>query len=208
MNELVRHPSIPNELKVFAELPCLLPGENRRDYELLRQMMIDDIQPRTNIEWLWTFDLIELSWEVLRYRRLKQKVLETNRAAAIESILWDLDGTCLPAGTSDVSRLQNKRNAIEWRDDPKAAAEIEQRLRRHGWDAVAISAQVFVQARDAFSMLDDLMSAAQGRRIAILREIGARRERAKRAQNAFESRMGTSPSQNYVGRSDSCGGLR
>ena len=39
------------------------------------------------------FDLIELSWEVLRYRRLKQKVLETNRAAAIESILWDLDGT-------------------------------------------------------------------------------------------------------------------
>ena len=33
-------------------------------------MMIDDIQPRTTIEWLWTFDMIELSWEVLRYRRL------------------------------------------------------------------------------------------------------------------------------------------
>src|SRR6266478_2552143 len=98
MSELVRHPSIPNELKVFTKQPRLLPGENRRDYELLRQMMIDDIQPTTNIEWLWTFDLIELSWEVLRYRRLKQKVLETNRTAAIESILWDLDGACLPAG--------------------------------------------------------------------------------------------------------------
>jgi len=166
--------------------------------------MIDDIQPRTNIEWLWTFDLIELSWEVLRYRRLKQKVLETNRAAAIESILWDLDGACLPIGTSGVSRLQNKRSAIEWRDDPKAAAEIEQRLRRHGWDAVAISAQVFVQARDAFSMLDNLTSAAQGRRIALLREIGARREFAKRAQDAFEASMRTRRSQHYVGRSDSC----
>ena len=81
MNDLVRRLSIPNELKGFIEQPCLLPGENRRDYEFLHQMMIDDIQPRTNIEWLWTFDLIELSWEVLRYRRLKQKVLETNRGS-------------------------------------------------------------------------------------------------------------------------------
>src|SRR5437879_2986672 len=159
MNDLVRRLSIPNEITVFMEQPSLLAGENRRHYKLLRQMMIDDIQPRTTIEWLWTFDLVELSWEVLRYRRLKQKVLETNRAAAIESILWDLDGSCLPAGTSEMLRLANRRIAIEWRDDAKAAAEIEARLRGYGWDAAAISARVFVQARDAFSMLDNLMSA-------------------------------------------------
>jgi hypothetical protein len=53
MNDLVRRLSIPNELKVFREKkPCLLPGESRRDYEILRQMMIDDVQPRTTIEWL------------------------------------------------------------------------------------------------------------------------------------------------------------
>jgi hypothetical protein len=150
------------------------------------------------------FDLIELSWEVLRYRRLKQKILETNRAAAIESILWDLDGTGLPIGTSGVSRLQTRRSAIEWHDDPKAAAEIEERLRRHGWDAAAINARVFVQARDAFSMLDNLMIASQGRRIALLREIGARRECAKRAQNVVEAGIGTRRSQHYVGRSDTC----
>jgi hypothetical protein len=75
---------------------------------------------------------------------------------------------------------------------------------RHGWDAAAINARVFVQAREAFSMLDNLTSAAQGRRIALLREMGARREFAKRAQNAFEASMGTRQSQNYVGCSDSC----
>ena len=52
------------------------------------------------------FDLIELSWEVLRYRRLKQKVLETNRAAAIESILWDLDGACMPVSASETLRCR------------------------------------------------------------------------------------------------------
>jgi hypothetical protein len=49
----------------------------------------------------------------------------------------------------------------------------------------------------------NLMSPAQGRCIALLREIGARREFAKRAQNAFEARIGNRRSRNYVGRSDS-----
>jgi hypothetical protein len=187
MNDLVRRFSIPSEFKDLMEQPCLLPGESRQDFEILRQMMIEDIQPRTNIEWLWIVDLIELSWEILRYRRLKYKVLEANRAAAIETILWDLDGAGLPVGTSDEARLEIRRNALEWRDDPQAAAEIEERLRRHGWDAAAINARVFVQARDAFSMLDNLMSAAQGRRVALLREMGLRREFATYAQRDIES---------------------
>jgi hypothetical protein len=58
--------SMPAELHAFSE-PCnLLPGESRSDFEAIRQMMVDDIQPETNIEWLWTLDLIELSWEILR----------------------------------------------------------------------------------------------------------------------------------------------
>jgi hypothetical protein len=61
MSDLARRLSIPNEITALIGQPCLLPGENRRDYEKLRQMMIDDIQPRTTIERLWTFDRIELS---------------------------------------------------------------------------------------------------------------------------------------------------
>ncbi len=204
MSDLVRRLSTPNEIRAFMEQPSLLLGENQRDYEILRQMVIDDIQPRTNIEWLWTLDLIELSWEVLRYRRLKQKVLETSRAATIESILWDLDGAALPTGTLAALRLQNRRSATEWRDDPKAAAEIEECLARHGWDAAAINALVFVQARDAFSMLDNLMSSTQSRRIALLREMGARREFSKRAQNATKAAIGKKQSQNRDGRVDCC----
>ena len=124
MNDLVRRLSIPNELKVFMEQPSLLPGENRRDYELLRQMMIDDIQPQTNIEWLWTLDLVELSWEILLYRRLKRKILDTHRVAAVEVILQRLDGEGMPAETMPMVQIHAKRTAAEWRDDPGAAIEI------------------------------------------------------------------------------------
>ena len=65
----------------------MLPGEDLREFEAIRQMMVDDIQPETNIEWLWTLDLVELSWEILRYRRLKKRILDAHRAVAIESDL-------------------------------------------------------------------------------------------------------------------------
>jgi hypothetical protein len=76
----------------LADPPGLLPGEDRRDFEMLRQMIIDDIQPKTNLEWPWIFDLVELSWEILRYRCLKQKILQASRVTAIELSLQRLDG--------------------------------------------------------------------------------------------------------------------
>ena len=65
----------------LSEPSCLLPGESLRDFEAIRQMMVEDIQPATNIEWLWTLDLVELSWEILRYRRLKERILDAHRAS-------------------------------------------------------------------------------------------------------------------------------
>jgi hypothetical protein len=65
--------TVPAELIPVSEPSFLLPGESLPDFEAIRQMLVDDIQPETNIEWLWTLDLVELSWEILRYRRLKKK---------------------------------------------------------------------------------------------------------------------------------------
>lgn len=64
---------LPAQLLPFSEPSRLLPGENLRDFATIRQVMVDDIQPVTNIEWLWTLDLVELSWEILRYRNLKNR---------------------------------------------------------------------------------------------------------------------------------------
>lgn len=119
--------SVPAVLRTFADPSglLLLPGEDPRDFEVIRQMIIDDIQPETNLEWLWIFDLVELSWEVLRYRRLKQKILQASRVSAIESVLQRLDGAGMPDHAMQNMRLQTQRNAAEWSDEPNAAKEIE-----------------------------------------------------------------------------------
>ena len=175
----------PAELKPFAEPSLLLPGENLRDYEGLRQMIVDDIQPQTNIEWLWTLDLVELSWEILRYRRLKKSILDVHRAAAIEAILRRLDGDGMPATVMPMVHLQAKRTAAEWRDNRDAASETEARLRRSNFDNIDINAEVFVQARASFEMFDRLTHLAQSRRVGLLREISLRREFARRARRVI-----------------------
>jgi hypothetical protein len=175
---------MPVELRAFANRPAVLPGENVEELEMVQRMMIEEVRPETNMEWLWTLDLIELSWEILRYRRLKQRVLEDCRQSAIAAILLRLDGAGIQARDFQHLEFQIGRSAAEWRDDPQAAADIEARLRRHGFDDTAVDAEVFYQARVLFGMFDDLMHAAQARRMVLLREITSRRELSKGSTKA------------------------
>jgi len=172
--------SVPAELKTFEEPSCLLPGESRREFEMIRRMIIEDISPKTNMEWLWILDLTELSWEILRYRRLKEKTLRIYRANAIAAILQRLDGAGMPEQSRMFVQSRSERTAAEWCEDADAAFEIESRLERNGFDISAINAEVFLQARVPFTLFDQLMQSAQHRRNTLLREIAIRREFERR----------------------------
>jgi hypothetical protein len=167
--------------------PSCFPARAPRDFEVLQRMMVDDIQPQTNIEWLWTLDLVELSWEILRYRRLKNRILEAHRVDAIEAILRRLDGEEMPAEAMPMVRIHARRTANEWRGDQQAAVEIEARPARGGFDNTDIDAHVFVQARELFAMFDQLMQSAQNRRIGLMREISVRRELAIRVRRVLRA---------------------
>jgi hypothetical protein len=186
MSELHRL-AIPAELEGFTHEPCLLPGESRREFETVRWMIIDNVRPKTCIEWLWTLDLVELSWEILRYRCLKKKILEGFRMAAVESLLQRVDGSGLPAEATGSMKAYARRNALQWREDQRAAIEIEARLKQSGFDAAALNAEVYLQARDQLEMFDLLMQRAQQRRVIILREVSIRREFAIRAKRISDS---------------------
>ena len=81
-------------------------------------------------------------------------------------------------------RLSIGRIVAEWRTDANAVVEIEARPRRRGFDATAVNSEVLFQAH---AMFDDLMHAAQNRRMVLLREINIRREFAKRATRSSDA---------------------
>jgi hypothetical protein len=167
---------VPTELETYDDAVFLLPGESKREFEIIRRMIIENIHPHTNMEWLWVIDLCELSWEIQRYRRLKEEILQTGRIDAIVSILQRLDGAGMPAECSTNVQTRSQRAGVDWRENPEAASEIEARLERFGFDLSAINAEVFVQAQEAFGLFDRMMQSAQHRRINLLREIAIRRQ--------------------------------
>jgi hypothetical protein len=180
-----------NEASVTQPFPqainrtiSLLPGESLEEFKAVRDTIIHDVAPHSGIEWLWTIDLIELSWDIRRYRALRHKVLENHRQRAIEQMLRRIDCSGIPAASQEQARGHTQRNAEQWQDDPQAAMEIEARLALHGFDTCSIDLEVMVQARDIFIMFDSLMHSAQNRRICLLREISARRAFEKR-ERAF-----------------------
>jgi hypothetical protein len=79
-------------------------------------------------------------------------------------------------------RQHARRAAANW--PTEAAVDIEPHLARRGFDQIDINAQVIAQAREPCLMFDQLMQPAQGRRVALLREICVRREFARRARAA------------------------
>jgi hypothetical protein len=141
----------------------------REDYDAMRQLIIEDIQPRSNIEWLWLLDLAELSWEILRYRKLKVRAFAMYRVKAIETLLLQIDGASLTENNPTL-RQQARINAVEWQADPLATREIETRLTNQGFDLETINAAVLIQAQAAYTLFDNLAQGAQARRTTFVRE--------------------------------------
>ena len=82
---VVDRPSAISEVldRVAGIAPApLLPGEQEAEYATHVARIVAAAQPRDAIEDLLTRDVIDLSWEVVRLRRLKAGLLRGGLAAA------------------------------------------------------------------------------------------------------------------------------
>ncbi len=162
--------AMPAELEVLTP-PLLLPGESLERYQGLRQAIFADLAPRSIIEWLLAIDVAELSWEIQRYRILRHKLLQAYRQKAIEIALRQIDMIGIAPEFEDLAEQYTLQNALSWRLDPIAATEIKARLASYDLDQHSINAEVYVEAREALSLFDNLLRAAQLRRMVLIKEI-------------------------------------
>jgi len=68
----------------------LLPGEREADYANLVARIVAVAQPRDAIEEFLTRDVIDLTWEILRLRRLKAGILRASIGSGIGSVMESL----------------------------------------------------------------------------------------------------------------------
>ena len=55
----------------FLGAPPLIPGEAARDYKQLLTAVTNELKPVDFMETIWTRDIVDLQWDIIRFRRIK-----------------------------------------------------------------------------------------------------------------------------------------
>src|SRR5271166_4470692 len=98
----------------------LLPGEKEADYLALVARIVAVAQPRDAIEELLTRDVIDLSWEILRLRRMKSGLLRASIGVGIGRVMRSLG-----KGYSQANELGPSWAAGEKRAHVEVAAALQ-----------------------------------------------------------------------------------
>ena len=67
------------ELDEIFGAPPLLSGENVKDYEALEHSIRSAIMPVDALEELWTRDMVDAQWEILRLKKIKTVILDASK---------------------------------------------------------------------------------------------------------------------------------
>ena len=73
--------------------PPLIEGEDGAAYNQLHGSITAAVKPKDFIEEILARDIADLSWEVLRLRRVKGKLLTSRVAAQIRACMWRIAGS-------------------------------------------------------------------------------------------------------------------
>jgi hypothetical protein len=102
-------PDIPAHVVELLGPAPLLKGENLKQYQALLSEIARTVKPAEIMEWLWVKDIVDLTWDIRRYRRLKANGIQNT----------GLEATCL-SYTSTASALA----ALHLIEQMQASAEL------------------------------------------------------------------------------------
>jgi hypothetical protein len=161
-----------SDLMAWLLAPPLIPGEDPANYFALCTRILTDAPPRDFIEQLLAMDIIKLTWEIFRLRRLKAGTLRISVRRGLVGALGNLDHDHSQAASQGRTEL-----ATGWvRGDPKARERVALKLQIAGLNMDDVMAQTLGENLDTFERVDRMLASAEARRNNALREIDRHRE--------------------------------
>jgi hypothetical protein len=141
----------------------LLPGEKQADYAEVALRIVKGAQPRDAVEEFLTRDVIDLTWDILRLRRMKAGFLRAAAGRGVHRILSTI-------GYGDFRGIG--RFVEEWAfGKDKTRREFDEILKKAGLTIDDVMAAAFAQGIDSFERFDRMLASAEARRNNALREI-------------------------------------
>jgi hypothetical protein len=150
--------------------PALIAGEDPAAYEELRARISAAVKPADFLEEIWVRDVVDLTWDSLRMRRLKVSFLMSGKVEGLEMLMRPVWGR----RAEELSREAATGNRA-------AAKEADKHLASMGLDKDAPVAGVFATRIYQFERIDRMIMNAEGRRNAALREVDRHRSNLAQA---------------------------
>ena len=152
----------------MAPAPVLM-GEDEADYAGLAARVVGVSGPRDALEELLLRDVIDLTWEILRLRRLKAGLLRASMSAGVSQVLE----------TVGYPYFESERLSQDWAAGAaKARKQVDAVLTGAGLSMEEATAKTFERKIEVFEQIDRMQASAEARRNNALREIDRHREAA------------------------------
>jgi hypothetical protein len=146
--------------------PPLIEGESAADYDALLARIANALQPADVLEEIWIRDVVDLSWEVFRLRRLKAQLMAANAHQGMAELLKPLF-----ANETEAREVAKKWAA---RDDD-AMHRVARAMEKAGFTMEQVAAQTFDTNLFGLERIDRLLVSAEARRAAALQELDRHR---------------------------------
>jgi hypothetical protein len=158
---------VVTKVSIFGP-PPLVPGEDSAGYDQLLERVSGAVKPGDILQEIWVRDFVDNTWDIFRLRRAKKAAIANGVPAALENALLPFFGPQdKPWYPEGLSELVGKWAA----GDSGAISKVEELMASAKLTMDMISDNAFVNAIETIERIEHLITIAEHRRNAILREM-------------------------------------
>ena len=170
----------PKELQPFLEEFPLVGDETAEDYINLFVAIVMAAKPADTIDWLYTKDVADLTWDIRRERAIKAAIITLKQKEVVLDLLKSTGDD--PASlNSHVYRIFRAAGEAErWSVHSEAKKEISAKLAARGYPPSEVLALAYIKGAAEIDAVDRRIASYEMRKMLILREIERRNERLSR----------------------------
>jgi hypothetical protein len=155
--------------------PQLIDGEDGGVYQQLHERVSLGVKPADIFEEIFVRDFVDLTWEVLRWRRLKSSLMAASAFKGLQKVLEPFSFE----GYDDLLEDWAARK-------PNAIAQVNRMLETAGLTADAFMAQSFCENLEAIRTMEAMIAMAERRRNDVVCQIERHRVTLDRARRTVQ----------------------
>jgi len=166
---------LPDFIQEWLDDPPILPNESKDAFAQLFESFEFDYKqrPKTDLEYLSTFQATIAAWELMRYERMKAAIVTNERRSAVESLHRRCAADPATQDECNDIRKSARDGETKYFTNPEYRKKFAAKLEQAGFGRNAVEAAAFLRALPSLATIDRLIKSAEKRLADCLKRLDA-----------------------------------